>query len=616
MTKEELLKAIKSPEWTDIEFKQCRNGVSDDAYKTVSAFANTSGGYLVFGVKESAGKAERDIVGVDDVDKVQNDFLSCLRNGGKLSRVIPSDAELHEIEGKHVLVFYIPEADRKEKPIYLGKRIDQAYIRRGGGDELCTEPELRTFIRDASDTPHDRSLEHGIDHSSFINSSTLKWYRTLLDKAPTSKYAHLSDLDFLLEMGLLIEEAGKAIPTKAAILLFGQDRFVRQILSRPVVDYQSIDSSEDNWNADTRWHDRLVIESNLFEAWRMLIDKYSLIADIPFSLDETSLQRKDDTLEFRSFREAAVNLLIHQDYGDASRKAEIKIFKDKTIFWNPGSAYPSVEALLESRHHSIRNPLIVRIFRQIGLCEEAGTGIRTIMEDCRRLGLFPALITNDKSDFSFAITILKKQIISQSVSELQNKLGLQLNADETALFAYLVSNRSLSLAIAKAITGKSSELTLNILAKLEAIQVTKSSDHKQAWSLSEDIVQQIDKTPAEIESGQVGDQVTGQATGQVTGQVAGQALHDKKQELARLIKELTQVQIGIIRTCSEPVSMQEIKQSQKKVSRDFLRVRHLNPLLDQGIVLMKYLDKPKHPKQKYYLSDYGKEILQVIQGEH
>ena len=197
------------------------------------------------------------------------------------------------------------------------------------------------------------------------------------------------------------------------------------------------------------------------------------------------------------------------------------------------------------------------------------------MEGCRRLGLFPALITNDKSDFSFAITILKKQIISQSVSELQNKLGLQLNADETALFAYLVSNRSLSLAIAKAITGKSSELTLNILAKLEAIQVTKSSDHKQAWSLSEDIVQQIDKTPAEIESGQVGDQVTGQATDQVTGQVTGQALYDKKQEIPRL-----------------------------------------NPRLEEGIVLMKYPDKPKHPKQKYYLSDYGKELLQAMQGEH
>ncbi len=52
MTTEELRKAIKSPEWTGMEFKQCRNGVSDDAYKTVSAFANTSGGYLVFGSKK------------------------------------------------------------------------------------------------------------------------------------------------------------------------------------------------------------------------------------------------------------------------------------------------------------------------------------------------------------------------------------------------------------------------------------------------------------------------------------------------------------------------------------------------------------------------------------
>lgn len=609
MTKEELIKVIKSPEWTGIEFKQCRKGVSDDAYKTVSAFANTSGGYLVFGIKESANKAEREIVGVEDVDKVQNDFLSCLRNGGKLSRVITSDAELHEIDGKHVLVFYIPESDRKDKPVYLGKRIDQAYIRRGGGDELCTESELRAFIRDASDMPFDRRSEHGIDPSNFINPSTLKWYRTLLDKNPTSKYAHLSDLDFLLEMGLLIEEKGKVTPTKAAVLLFGQDRFVRQILSRPVVDYQRIDQMEDNWDADKRWHDRLVIESNLFEAWRVLIDKYSLIADIPFSLDQATLQRKDDTLEFRSFREAAVNLLIHQDYGDATRKAEIKIFKDKTVFWNPGSAYSSIEVLLESRHHPIRNPLIVRIFRQIGLCEEAGTGIRTIMDDCRKLGLFPAQIANEKSDFSFSISILKKQIISQAISDLLNKLGLQLNTDETALFSYLVSYRRLSLAIAKAITGKSSEVSLEILAKLEAIQVTKSTTHKQAWSLSEDIVRLIDKASEEIESGQ--------ATRQATGQATGQARHEREQKIARFIRdELTDVQKGVILSCSEPVSMQELKQSQNLVSRDFLRVRHLNPLLEQGIILMKYPDKPKHPKQKYYLSDYGKEILQAIQGEH
>lgn len=602
MTKEELLKAIKSPEWTDIEFKQCRNGVSDDAYKTVSAFANTSGGYLVFGVKENAGKAGREIIGVDDVDKVQNDFLSCLRNGGKLSRVIPSDAELHEIEGKHVLVFYIPEADRKEKPIYLGKRIDQAYIRRGGGDELCTESELRAFIRDASDTPYDRSLEHGIDPISFINSSTLKWYRTLLDKAPTSKYAHLSDQDFLLEMGLLIEEAGKAIPTKAAALLFGQDRFVRQILSRPVVDYQRIDSSEDNWNADTRWHDRLVIESNLFEAWRMLIDKYSLIADIPFSLDETSLQRKDDTLEFRSFREAAVNLLIHQDYGDASRKAEIKIFKDKTIFWNPGSAYSSVEALLESRHHSIRNPLIVRIFRQIGLCEEAGTGIRTIMEDCRRLGLFPALITNDKSDFSFSIAILKKQIISEHYKDLLSNLGIQLTAEEAAIFSYLASYRKLSLPIAKAITGKSSELTLNLMLSIEARELIEPIHPRQAWSLSEDIANQIDKPVAEEGSDQATDQVPDQA---------GQIL--KSGDVYKLVHQLSKTQKLVIKACVTPQSIANLMELAGVTNRTYFRRTNITPLLNYRLITMLYPGEPNHPEQAYKTSMLGISILKLIQ---
>ncbi|MDI3504165.1 MAG: hypothetical protein PWP64_1101 [Candidatus Cloacimonadota bacterium] len=67
-----------------------------------------------------------------------------------------------------------------------------------------------------------------------INPFTLKLYRTLLDNRLAGKYAHLSDQAFLLEMGLLIEEEGKAIPTKVAVLLFGQDRFVRQILPRPV----------------------------------------------------------------------------------------------------------------------------------------------------------------------------------------------------------------------------------------------------------------------------------------------------------------------------------------------------------------------------------------------
>ena len=85
MTKTELIERLKGYEWNDIEFKKAQRGVPDSAYETVSAFCNTEGGWLVFGVRDDAGGFE--IVGVLDVDKVQNDFLSVLRSGQKLNRV-------------------------------------------------------------------------------------------------------------------------------------------------------------------------------------------------------------------------------------------------------------------------------------------------------------------------------------------------------------------------------------------------------------------------------------------------------------------------------------------------------------------------------------------------
>jgi len=48
MTKNELIERLKGYEWNDVEFKRARRGVPEDAYSTVSAFANTSGGWLIF----------------------------------------------------------------------------------------------------------------------------------------------------------------------------------------------------------------------------------------------------------------------------------------------------------------------------------------------------------------------------------------------------------------------------------------------------------------------------------------------------------------------------------------------------------------------------------------
>ena len=78
LTREQLLHRLQSSEWKDLEVKAAQWDVPKDVYETVSAFANTAGGILVFGVQESNRRLE--IVGVIDVDKVQNDFLTSLRS--------------------------------------------------------------------------------------------------------------------------------------------------------------------------------------------------------------------------------------------------------------------------------------------------------------------------------------------------------------------------------------------------------------------------------------------------------------------------------------------------------------------------------------------------------
>ena len=52
MEKAELIELLKRYEWNDIEFKRAQRGVPNSAYETVSAFSNTEGGWLVFGIRD------------------------------------------------------------------------------------------------------------------------------------------------------------------------------------------------------------------------------------------------------------------------------------------------------------------------------------------------------------------------------------------------------------------------------------------------------------------------------------------------------------------------------------------------------------------------------------
>ena len=76
MTKEDLIKRLEDIEWEDFEVKEAKSSVPKSAWETVSAFANTNGGWLIFGIRENGKTFE--VIGVNNAEKIEQDFLQQL----------------------------------------------------------------------------------------------------------------------------------------------------------------------------------------------------------------------------------------------------------------------------------------------------------------------------------------------------------------------------------------------------------------------------------------------------------------------------------------------------------------------------------------------------------
>jgi len=600
MNRDELIERLKSYEWSDVEFKASQRGVSESAYETVSAFANTGGGWLVFGVGE--GQRGYEIVGVIEVDKVQNEFLSVLRTGDKLSKVIVATESIIEIDGKTLLVFYIPESRRQDKPIYLKGDIRRSFIRRGGCDERCTQADIERFVREASDERYDGQPVE-LDPEYCFDPDSIRWYRGIFYTRNPDKDRSVTDLEFLHDWGLVIEKAGVLLPTRASILLFGGNPALLQILPRPVVDYQWINADWSDALPEQRWEDREVVEANLIQAWKTIIDRYLQRAEKPFSVNPENLRRDDTPPDYIAFREAVINLLIHQDYADHMRKPVIQFFRDRALIWNPGDAFVSLEEMLEPSEKDVRNPRIVAAFRRIGLSEQAGTGVRSIFNSWRQLGRVPPVIRNDKANKSFELRLLKQELISEKQLLFQASIGVHLSPEEASVFAFVCREGSIRLLDVKAVTGQS---TQNAQALLNRLVTQALIERIQALPQPHYIV--VEHLRARLEGAVVStDQVSPDIGGLVTDQprVENQNLvTDQPQPLL----ELTDRQWQIIMACDVPLSMAALMESLGLTHRAFFRRTHLGPLIKGGILSMRYPDQPNHPDQAYGLTEIGAEL--------
>ena len=366
MTKEELLNRLSDIEWDDFEAKEAKSELPKSVWETVSAFANTSGGWIVLGVKQNGKKFE--VSGVDNAEKLEQDFLGTIRSQ-KFNVIVDVKSKLYHIDGRKVLAFHI--ASSPQKPIYFNNP-QNTFIRFGSGDQRANNNEITAMFRNqAFGVKSDQTIP---DTNIFmLNTDSLHSYRNymkLLGDQPN--LLSQDDAEFCEKLGIS-DSRGQI--NYGSLIMFGKYERVREYVPTFWMDLIEIPGNNIS-EAKVRYTYRIPEQDNLWEYYMVLIKRIRLIVDTPFKMNRDGFNVEDDS-QFKVLREALVNMLMHFDPFSTIHSC-IRIYTNRVEFFNAGSYPIPVEQLGKQLYSNPRNPIIAKFFRLVHLAETVGYGIDTM----------------------------------------------------------------------------------------------------------------------------------------------------------------------------------------------------------------------------------------------
>lgn len=162
--------------------------------------------------------------------------------------------------------------------------------------------------------------------------------------------------------------------------------------------------------------------------------------------------------------EALVNALVHRNWR-LSASVEVRLFADRVEIWNPG-ALPegiTISKLYETHSSYPVNELVLKVFDFAGVIESLGTGIKRMIETCRREGLPDP--TWEQNGSSFIVTIWKDVWTEARLREL----GLSDRQKDAV--RWLKINRQMAASDYMALTDVARNTATRDLQKLVSLKV-------------------------------------------------------------------------------------------------------------------------------------------------
>jgi predicted HTH transcriptional regulator len=346
-----------------LEFKRDVSS-PDSLMRTIVAFANGAGGTVVVGVEDRT----RRVRGVVDPTRVEEQLASLISDRIE-PRLVP---ELQIIPWRKTHVIAARVFPTSTRPHYVKAEGSERgiYVRVGSTNRRADPAQIEEIKRLVLGSTFD---EQPLPE---LNTEAIDFRAASECFAPGRKLRR-SDLR-TLQLTTLHQH--REVPTVGGILLFGRDR--RKAFPEAYFRagcFAGTDRSTILDTADIRVHLPLAADEAL----------HFIKRNTRRSLDIRGT-RHAEAWEYPlvALREAVINALVHADYAQRGSPLRLAIFSDRIELDNPGGLPPGLT--LEDIHRGIsklRNRVIGRVFHELGLIEQWGSGVQRMTGACREAGL-------------------------------------------------------------------------------------------------------------------------------------------------------------------------------------------------------------------------------------
>ena len=360
ITIDEIRELIKIGEKIDVEFKESKTALTKDVFDTVCSFSNRTGGHILLGVND-----QREIVGVneDKIDKIIKDFTNCINSPQKIYPPLYLIPEVFDIDGKKIIYIKVPEGTQVYR--HNGRIWDRSYE---GDINITDHADLVFKLYARKQNSYFVNKVYPNLDISFLDSAVIEKARKMaVVRNENHAWGSMNNEELLRSANLILvdPDTKREGITLAAILLFGKENTIMSVLPQHKTD--AIFRVE---NID-RYDDRDVITTNLIDSYERLISFGQKHLNDLFVLDGiVNVNARD-----RILREIVSNTLAHRDYSSGFPSKMI-IDDEKIVIENSNLSHGIGPLDIQKFEPFPKNPSISKVFREIGLADELGSGMR------------------------------------------------------------------------------------------------------------------------------------------------------------------------------------------------------------------------------------------------